>query len=205
MNSRILSGWLLIVGPLAILTAFLMWPTSAETAQEELLELAKNPSSSIGVMALFITGITLLFCGLSIASRAIDESKWSSLSVVSATLFPLVIPIMMGSVGLNFGAVRLFETSPESASAIYLTGYHLTDVADLLMGISFVFFAVALVDQFKDSLRRGIGFLYLIIGVVHIISVFAQEDAMDIAAWMGMFIVSIAFGIVVLRAKASNN
>ena len=139
MNSRKLSAWLLIIGPIVIFSAFIGWP-NVETAQEELAELAEKPATSIAIMGLFITGITLLFTGLSISSRMIGEgtTNWSSLSVVSGTLFPLTIAVMVISVGLNFGSVRLYETSVENANAIYLIAYHITDVIGLIMGISFV-------------------------------------------------------------------
>ena len=90
LNSKTLSGWLLIIGPIVILSAFLGWP-NAETAQEELQELAKNPTLSIALGGLFMTGIALLFTGLSISSRIIAEggTKWSSLTAVSGILFPI--------------------------------------------------------------------------------------------------------------------
>ena len=73
MNSRNLAAWFLIIGPILVFSSFLGWP-SAETVQEELVALAKNPSS-IAIMGAFITGITLLFTGLSISSRIIAEGK----------------------------------------------------------------------------------------------------------------------------------
>ena len=70
MNSKNLAGWLLIIGPIAIFSAFLGWP-SVDTAEEELAELAKNPSTSIAIMTAFITGMLLLFTGFTISSRII--------------------------------------------------------------------------------------------------------------------------------------
>ena len=203
MNSRTLSGWLLVVGPIAIFAAFLGWP-NVGTAQEELAELAKNPSTSIAIMGVFITGITLLFTGLGISSRTIAESgtKWSSLTVVSGVLFPLSIAVALASVGLNFGAVRLYETSVENANAIFLIGYHMTDVVGLVMGISFVSLGIALLGRLEDLLRRVIGLLYLIIGSCHLIDVFVESTILGIVAWIGMFIVSIAFGVAVLRDQS---
>ena len=206
MNSRNLSGWFLIVGPIVIFSAFLGWP-NVETAQEELAELAKNPSTSIAVMGVFIAGITLLFTGLSMSSRIISESatRWSSLTVVSGILFPLSIAVMLTSVGLNFGAVRLYETSVDTANAIYLIGYHITDVVGLAMGISFVSLGIALLRGYEDLFRRIIGLLYLIIGGCHLIDMFVEEDGvLGIVAWIGMFIVSIAFGVAVLRGQSKN-
>ena len=204
MNSKNLSGWLLIVGPIVIFSAFLGWP-NVETAQEELAELAKNPSTSILIMGVFITGITLLFTGLSISSRIIAEgvTRWSALTGISGILFPLTIAVMMTSVGLNFGAVRLYETSVDNANAIYLIGYHITDIIGLAMGISFASLGMALLRGYADLLRRIIGILYLIIGVCHLIEMFLEgAGALDIVAWIGMFIVSIAFGVAVLRGQS---
>lgn len=204
MNSRILSGWFLIVGTIAVFFSFLGWP-NVETAQEELAELAKNPSRSIAVMGVFITGITLLFTGLSISSRIVEEgaTRWSSLTAVSGILFPLSIAVMLTSVGLNFGAVRLYETSVDNANAIYLIGYHITDIIGLAMGISFASLGIALLRGYADLLRRIIGILYLIIGVCHLIEMFLEgAGALGIVAWIGMFIVSIAFGVAVLRGQS---
>ena len=204
MNSRKLSAWLLIIGTIVIFSAFIGWP-NVETAQEELTELAKKPATSIAIMGLFITGITLLFTGLSISSRMIGEgtTNWSSLSVVSGTLFPLTIAVMVISVGLNFGAVRLYETSVENANAIYLIAYHITDVIGLIMGISFVCLGTALLVRYEDLFRRIIGALYIGIGICHLVGIFLQDNnVLGIVAWIGMFIVSIAFGIAVLRDQS---
>ena len=204
MNSRKLSAWLLIIGPIVIFSAFIGWP-NVETAQEELTELAKKPATSIAIMGLFITGITLLFTGLSISSRMIGEgtTNWASLSVVSGTLFPLTIAVMVISVGLNFGAVRLYETSVENANAIYLIAYHITDVIGLIMGISFVCLGTALLVRYEDLFRRIIGALYIGIGICHLVGIFLQDNnVLGIVAWIGMFIVSIAFGVAVFRDQS---
>lgn len=204
LNTKTLSGWLLIVGPIVILSAFLGWP-NAETAQEELQELAKNPTLSIALGGLFMTGIALLFTGLSISSRIIAEggAKWSSLTAVSGILFPISIAVIMTSVGLNTGAVRLYATSIENASAIHLIGYHITDVNGLAMGISFIALGIALLGRYEDLVRRIIGLLYLTIGSCHLIATFSEIDALTIVSWLGMFIVSIAFGVTVLRDQSN--
>ena len=109
--------------------------------------------------------------------------------------------MLVASVGVNFAAVRLFETSMEDANTIYLVGYHITDVIGLTMGIPIILLRITL-GLCDDILRRGIGALFMIIGACHLISLFVTEtDALAIAAWIGMFIVSIAWGIIVLRGR----
>lgn len=204
MTSRNLAGWLLIIGPIVILSAFLGWP-NVETAQEELAELAKNPSRSIAIMGMFVFGITVLFTGLSISSGIIakDDTKRPAFTNVSGILFPLSIVVMVASVGLNFGAVRLYETSVDNAQAIYLIGYHITDVVGLTMGIPFIFLGLSLIGSYEDLVRRIIGVLYSIIGVCHLAGIFVDgTDALGFVSWIGMFIVSIAFGIAILRNQS---
>ena len=94
----------------------------------------------------------------------------------------------MASVGVNFAAVRLFETSMGNANTIYLVGYHITDVIGLTMGIPIILLRITL-GLCDDILRRGIGALFMIIGACHLISLFVTEtDALAIATWIGMFI-----------------
>ena len=71
------------------------------------------------------------------------------------------------------------------------------------MGIAFVLFGVALLGRYGDLWRKGIGILYFIIGICHLIAMFvegtnAKTDVWGYISWISMFIVSIAFGIVVL-------
>ncbi|MBK49564.1 MAG: hypothetical protein CL768_00785 [Chloroflexi bacterium] len=204
MNSTTLAGWFLIIGPILILASFAGWPTDAENYQEELIDLAKNPSMSILIMTGFFIGITLLFTGLTVTSRLISEgnTRLSSLAVPSGILFPLCIAITMASVGLNFGAVRLYETSIENATTIYLISYHITDVIGLAMGISFILLGAGLIDKYKDLFRRVIGLLYSIIGICHLIGVFITSTDLGPISWLGMFFVSIVFGVDVLRGQS---
>ena len=69
--------------------------------------------------------------------------------------------MLVASVGVNFAAVRLFETSMENANTIYLAGYHITDVIGLTMGIPILLLGITL-GLCDDILRRGIGALYII-------------------------------------------
>ena len=73
------------------------------------------------------------------------------------------------------------------------------------MGIPILLLRITL-GLCDDILRRGIGALFIIIGACHLISLFVTEtDALAIAAWIGMFIVSIAWGIIVLRGRGQDS
>ena len=85
MNSRSLASWFLIIGPILCFATFPFWP-QMPTASEELIELVKNSQLSLLLMISFATGMTLLFCGLSMASREVAASytKNSSLPIPAA-------------------------------------------------------------------------------------------------------------------------
>ena len=73
------------------------------------------------------------------------------------------------------------------------------------MGIPILLLRITL-GLCDDILRRGIGALFIIIGACHLISLFVTEtDALAIATWIGMFIVSIAWGIIVLRGRGQDS
>lgn len=210
MSTKNLTGTLLILGPILILGAFIGWPVGEDTAEGELIALVKDPSFSKAIMVLFLTGIILLFTGLSMSSRTLSMSarstegstKWSALATPSGILFPLCIAVMAASVGLNFGALGIHPNSVESANAIYLVGYHLTEGVGLIMGIAFALFGISLADRYADLLHRVIGSLYVIIGIGHLLGIFTTgNDVLGIVTWMGMFFVSGALGVITLRDK----
>ena len=125
MNSRSLASWFLIIGPILCFATFPFWP-QMPTASEELIELVKNSQLSLLLMISFATGMTLLFCGLSMASREVagSDTKNSSLAIPAAILFPIAMAVIAIGIALNIGALQTYETSPDMAQSVYLIGYY---------------------------------------------------------------------------------
>ena len=203
MNSRSLASWFLIIGPIVTFAAFPFWP-QVPTASEELTELVKNGQQSILLMLLFTTGMTLLFCGLSMASREVagSDTKNSSLAIPAAILFPIAMAVIAIGIAFNIGALQMYETSPETAQSVYLIGYHAFDGSGVFLFLSFALLGTALITGYESMICKIIGALYVVVAIAHLSSIFFVPNSnADYVGFIGMFIVSILFGIVSLRGQ----
>ena len=203
MNSRSLASWFLIIGPILCFATFPFWP-QMPTASEELIELVKNSQLSLLLMISFATGMTLLFCGLSMASREIagSDTKNSSLAIPAAILFPIAVAVIAIGSGFNIGALQMYETSPETAQSVYLIGYHAFDGSAVFLFLSFALLGTALITGYESMICKIIGALYVVVAIAHFTGLFfTPNSTVDVVGWMGMFIVSILFGIVSLRGQ----
>lgn len=203
MNSRSLASWFLIIGPILCFATFPFWP-QMPTASEELIELVKNSQLSLLLMISFATGMTLLFCGLSMASREVagSDTKNSSLAIPAAILFPIGMAVIAIGSALNIGALQMYETSPDMAQIVYLIGYHSFDASGVFLFLSFALLGTALITGYESMICKIIGALYVVVAIAHFTGLFfTPNSTVDVVGWMGMFIVSILFGIVSLRSQ----
>ena len=203
MNSRSLASWFLIIGPIVTFAAFPFWP-QVPTASEELTELVKNGQQSILLMLLFTTGMTLLFCGLSMASREIagSDTKNSSLAIPAAILFPIAMAVIAIGIAFNIGALQMYETSPDMAQSVYLIGYYSFEGTGVCLFLSFALLGTALITGYESMICKIIGALYVLVAIAHFTGLFFTPNSpVDFVGWMGMFIASILFGIVSLRGQ----
>ena len=203
MNSRSIGSWFLIIGPIVTFAAFPFWP-QVPTASEELIELVKNSQLSLLLMISFATGMTLLFCGLSIASREVasSDTKNSSLAIPAAILFPIGMAVIAIGSALNIGALQMFETSPDMAHIVYLIGYHSFDASGVFLFLSFALLGTALITGYERMICKIIGALYVVVAIAHFSGLFFTPNSnADFVGFIGMFIVSILFGIVSLRGQ----
>tara|TARA_B100001540_G_C15742232_1_gene612827 strand:+ start:469 stop:1104 length:636 start_codon:yes stop_codon:yes gene_type:complete len=203
MNSRSLASWFLIIGPILCFATFPFWP-QMPTASEELIELVKNSQLSLLLMISFATGMTLLFCGLSMASREVagSDTKNSSLAIPAAILFPIAMAVIAIGIAFNIGALQMYETSPDMAQSVYLIGYYSFEGTGVCLFLSFVLLGTALITGYESMICKIIGALYVVVAIAHFTGLFfTPNSTVDVVGWMGMFIVSILFGIVSLRGQ----
>ena len=202
MNIKELSGWLLILGPLAVLLAFAGWPNTPNP-YEELIALSKDPSNSLMIMSFFIFGMTALLTGLTLVARDISEknTQSSSLAAISSVTFPIAIAILIAATGMNIGALSEIKTNLEGAVGIYYVAFYITEAIGIPFGIGFVCLAIPLLTQETSIGQRIIAGLYLLIGIIHLVNVYLESVGFTFIGWLGMFFVSIAYGILILRGK----
>ena len=155
-------------------------------------------------MLLFTTGMTLLFCGLSMASREIagSDTKNSSLAIPAAILFPIAMAVIAIGIALNIGALQMYETSPDMAQSVYLIGYYSFEGTGVCLFLSFALLGTALITGYESMICKIIGALYVVVAIAHFSSLFfVPNSSADYVGFIGMFIVSILFGIVSLRGQ----
>ena len=206
MDTKSLKSWFLIIGPLMVLISFIFWPT-VDTATEELLELSKNPLQSQIIMSLFVLGMILIFTGLSMASKIISEikSSFSGLATASTIIFPMIIPAILTGVGINMAAVDLYEKSEENANSIYLVAYYMVDGVQFAMFLGFLLLGISMIKAFENTTGKILAVLYILVGIFHLIGAFDPNaaEAVDFIAWLGMFLVTLGFGVIALLDKLS--
>lgn len=203
MNSRSLASWFLIIGPILCFATFPFWP-QMPTASEELIELVKNSQLSLLLMISFATGMTLLFCGLSMASREVagSDTKNSSLAIPAAILFPIAMAVIAIGIAFNIGALQMYETSPDMAQSVYLIGYYSFEGTGVCLFLSFALLGTALITGYESMICKIIGALYVVVAIGHFTGLFFTPNSpVDFVGWLGMFIASILFGIVSLRGQ----
>ena len=96
----------------------------------------------------------------------------------------------------------MYETSPETAQSVYLIGYHAFDGSAVFLFLSFALLGTALITGYESMICKIIGALYVVVAIAHLSSIFFVPNSnADYVGFIGMFIVSILFGIVSLRGQ----
>ena len=68
--------------------------------------------------------------------------------------------------------------------------------------LSFALLGPALITGYESMICKIIGALYVVVAIAHFTGLFfTPNSTVDVVGWMGMFIVSILFGIVSLRGQ----
>ena len=112
MNSKTLTSWLLMIGPILMFALFaLIWPAiigEGETAASDVAELMDNPQLSLIMVALgslifvgTISGLALLAW-----SKAPESGAVGALGSLSSVVFVGVAAVGIAALGSSFGVIE---------------------------------------------------------------------------------------------------
>ena len=217
MNSRSLTGWCLVLGPLLM---FIIWglldplvigDASGEglsPSEETLgyLELAAakpvvaNLFGFLGSLAMIAT-----IAGFTWLSRSIKGAgaTWAS---IPGFIFPALAAVAIGFIGLSISAQDLFADGFTAAAAqLEVVGNNLGGGFGLFWGIGALFLGTALTCE--KNIPAFLGWVLTITGLIMVVtSAFSggQGGTFGFIIWIVMSLATIGVGINILRGNADS-
>ena len=168
-------------------------------------------AATTNTILLCIILISFLCLGLSYLFQASDASKDSNnplFGKISSKIWLVVLAIFTGVLSLQMSTIGLYESGKiQEATVVFMISEMLGSAAFLLIGLALIFLGKALRDA-KNKLQPSIllhivSFGMLIFGIVLIIDAFSMGyySVLGLIGWLGWHLVSIIFGVGILRAK----
>ena len=208
MNTRSLTGWLLIAGP--VLTFVILgglYPAlvgGQATPLDSVKEMMAKPELARLLLGLGSVVFVSTFIGLALLARSMqgDDTAGGAYATLAGIISVGLATIGIAATGLSAGALQASETSVEIAvnieavSAAMFSGlFFFWGITNILLGVAFVM---------QKNLHVVIGWLFVLIGAFIVITVLVDIDFPDVvgfAIWIGMSLVTAAAGVLTLRAK----
>ncbi|MQF82833.1 hypothetical protein FIM02_01570 [SAR202 cluster bacterium AD-802-E10_MRT_200m] len=210
MNSRSMTGWLLIFGPLL---TFVIWGFlydavigSSDTSTESVAQAMANPELARLIGSFGILAFAAMFVGLNMLSRPmmVEGNAGSGFATVAGILFVLTAAIVVTAGGMNYGIMEIMETDVVTAEMIdavsngTFAGIQLTwSVGMLLLGIAV---------WMQKNLPMIIALLFIGFSAVMIVGTFTTMDLDNVVGmimWMGLSLSIVAAGVLTLKAKST--
>jgi hypothetical protein len=208
MNTRSLTGWLLIAGP--VLTFVILgglYPAlvgGQATPLDSVKEMMAKPELARLLLGLGSVVFVSTFIGLALLARSMqgDDTAGGAYATLAGIISVGLATIGIAATGLSAGALQASETSVEIAVNIEAVSAAMFSGLFFFWGITNLLLGVAIVMQ--KNLHVVIGWLFVLIGAFIVITVLVDIDFPDVvgfAIWIGMSLVTAAAGVLTLRAK----
>jgi hypothetical protein len=169
-------------------------------------------AATINTILLSIILISILCLGLSYLFQASDASEGSDnplFGKISSKIWLVFIPLFIGVLSLQISTIGLYESGKiQEATTVFMIAEQLFGGGFLLIGLALIFLGRALRDA-KNKLQPNIllhivSFGMLIFGIVMVIDTVANtghDSLLGFIGWMGWHLVSIIYGVGILRGK----
>ena len=206
MNSKIVAGWLLIVGPiLGVLVIGILWEAfigSGNTAAESISEMMDNPQLSRILLAIGSVAFVSTFLGLTLLARSMrGEGKLGSeYASVAAILFSGLAAIGVAATGLSLGAIDAAKDVMAEGAVIELVGSAMFAGLFLFWGIGNIVLGVAIVLQKNLHVVAGglLGLIGALMVILSILDIDASDSTVGMVVWILMTLTTVAVGILTL-------
>lgn len=210
MNSKTLTGWLLIAGPILMFALFaFVWDAligSGETAASDVAELTDNPQLSLIMAALGSVIMVGTLSGLALLawSKASESGAVGALGSLSSVLFVGITAIAIAATGSTFGIIEEGAENVAGAEMIsQVSNWGLFPAIFWFWGVGNIILGAALVVEKK--LNKIVSWLLLVLGVLMALLQIVDVDVADIAGlviFLGVVVVTIAVGYFTLKSDS---
>ena len=206
MNTRSLTGWLLIIGPvLTFVVIGLLYPAMVgeqATPVDSVKEMMAAPELARVLLGIGSVVFVAIFVGLALLSRSMqgEDKPGSSLAAVATVILVGLSAIAIAATGLSAGALEASKTSEalavniEAVSSAMFTGlWYFWGIASLLIGV---------VVLMQKNLHIILAWIYVIFGIFVIVTSlvsFDLPDAVGMATWVGITVATAAAGVQTLK------
>ena len=212
-SQRWFTGLSLVIAPFLINGLWVVVEgSSAESGDFAAKAETYAKAATTNTILLCLILISVLCLGLSYLFQASDASEDSDnplFGKISSKIWLIFIALFTGVLSLQMSTIGLYESGKiQEATTVFMIAEMLGSGAFLLTGLALIFLGKALRDA-KNKLQPNIllhivSFGMLIFGIVMIIDTFAitgDDSLLGFIGWMGWHLVSIIYGVGILRGK----
>ena len=210
LSQKWFTGLSLVIAPILInlLWGLVEGDQSADFAAKAEIYAKAATTNTILLCLILISFLCLGLSYLFIASDASEGSNNPLFGKISSKLRLIVIALFTGVLSLQMSSIELYESGKiQEATTVFMISEMSFSAGFLIIGLAAIFLGRALRDA-KNKLQPSIllhivSFGMLIFGIVLIIDAFSMGyySVLGLIGWLGWHLVSIIFGVGILRAK----
>ena len=208
MNSKTLSSWLLMLGPIMfILTGFILWEIligEGETVKESVALLNENTTVSSLVLAIGSISFISVFVGFALLAwgRAEGSTTSGTLASVASLIFVGTIAVAMAGTGSTFDVIHSGEKYAMEAEWIYAAGESLFPAAFWFWSLGNIILGVALFIEKKiNPIASVLLIVAAAIQVIMMLDLLGDVEIIWMIGFFGTMIASIVLGFFNLKSE----
>ncbi len=212
MNSKTLTGWILIVGPIltflvvGILYDAVIGPgeTNAEAVSEAMAK------AQMATLLRIIGAIAFVspFIGMTLFSRSMqgETSPGAPYAAIAGIVFTAISAIAILASGLSLGTIDTAKNSVSDAAIIEIISDGIFPGLFVFWGIGNILIGTAMVIQ--KNLHIVMGWLFVCWGafmlIISVLESVEIPDAVGLILWAGLNLTMVTLGILTLKPKETS-
>ena len=209
MNTRSVTGWLLICGPigtfLVIGILYSMLVGDQETPASSVAEMMAEPSLARLLLGLGSIVFVSSFLGLTLLSHSMqgDDKPGGAYASLSTIIFAAVAALAIGATGLSAGALEASATSEALAVNIEAVSTAMFTGVWLFWGIGGLLLGGAMIMQ--KNLHAVIAWIFVVFGIFVLISSLIDLNlagGVGMVVWIAITLVTAAAGVQTLKQNS---
>jgi hypothetical protein len=205
MNSRTMTGRLLILAPITIMAAWFGWggilgfPDSGDHAAM-VAAISQNPDTTKWLLGIAVLGMFMLAAGLQGLKNIMSGGSGSDYTSMGVLFFTMSIAAGLGEIALTIAAADAGAAGmPTIAMPIYLAGNGIGALtsAGMFLGFMLIGYGVYIQKNFNKIIPCLL-FLTALFGLT--IALYDYGSGLVSIGYLGMSVSTLAMGITILRS-----